>query len=171
MNGDAYECRHSARQSLGRSAFHSSFPVVASRQMTCCPPSWSSWRYSLPLNNTGVLCIPNWILNRPYRSWTLNFQTSLPLKSRHASSPVPTKNQTCLPSVDGDADDPFPSSPRAFARPLPTTFRQISLPSVPTHRATSWSRSSPLVRKMWSPQTHGVAPLIPGMGSFQSTFL
>src|SRR4029077_13130979 len=104
--------------------------------------------------------------NLPYRSWRLNFQTSVPLRSKQARSPLPTKNQTCLPSVEGEAEEPFPSSPRALPPALPRTFFHTTVPSVLTHSATRLSDSSPLVKKILSFQTHGVAPLMPGIGNF-----
>src|SRR5687768_8466310 len=114
--------------------------------------------------------MPNWRANRPYRSWASNFQTSLPSRSVQASSPLPVKNQTCLPSVDGDAVAPITSGFRLLPGAFPRGTFHNSLPAVLTHMATTAGPSS-LVRKMRSPQAHGVEAPFPGIGSFQSTFL
>src|SRR5262245_30169565 len=88
-----------------------------------------------------------------------------------ATSPLPTKNQTCLPSVDGDGEAVFPSSFFAARPPLPNGTRQISFPSVPMHMPTVAFVSSTEVRKILLPQTHGVELPSPGSLSFQRRFL
>ena len=65
---------------------------------------------------------------------------------------MPTKNQTCLPSVDGEARGVVPSSPRAWPPPLPSSFCHSSLPSVPTHS------SDELVLAVPAGQEDAVAP-------------
>ncbi len=77
--------------------------------------------------------------------------------------------QTWLPSVTGDGDAELPSSPRTALLPLPKVCRHNSLPEVDTPNRT---RSVPevLVTKIRSPQTTGVDPADPGMGSRQETF-
>src|SRR5262249_7739331 len=139
--------------------------------MTFCPLSCRSWKYRRPACSAGVVCIPYPSLKRPYRSWALNFHTSFPSKSKQATSPVPKKYQTCLPSVDGDGEALLPSSAfLAIPAPLLITFRHISFPSALTHIARSWFDASALVRKMRFPQTHGVELPIPGRGSFHTMF-
>src|SRR5262245_59688847 len=97
-------------------------------------------------------------------------QTSLPSKSKQASSPLPEKAKTCLPSVLGDAPEMVLPSSRICLYPpvVPTFFLHSSLPVVLTHSSASAPRSS-LVRKMRSPQTTCVAPHSPGSGSFHRT--
>jgi len=74
------------------------------------------------------------------------------------------------PSVIGDGDAEFPSSPRAFWLPCAISRRHCSLPSVPKHISKSL-RSSTVVRKIWSSQTTGVAPAGPGNSTRHATLL
>src|SRR6266545_5090646 len=97
----------------------------------------------------------------PSKSWQLSLPARLP----------PTYDQTCLPSVLHEAVASLAFS-GPFCEPpvLVSVFRHRSLPSVPTHKRTTSSPASE-VRKMRSPQTHGVDSPRPGMGHFQTTFL
>src|SRR5580700_9172125 len=95
-------------------------------------------------------------------------QTSLPEKSNAFRTPVPVITQTFFPSVTGDGDDIFcficlrSPSPRSF-------FQATAGPRRSTHHRYRLPRSATF-RKMWSPQTIGVAPLQAGRATFQAIF-
>src|SRR5258708_2151373 len=111
------------------------------------------------------------MISLPYRSWTLNFQTSLPLKSKQPRTPVPRKAQTCVPSVDGEGAAEFPSVDRALRFPFPISFFHKTSPAVLTQIKSSASSSSAgEVRKIRSPQTTGVEPARFGSGSRHARF-
>src|SRR5215813_4115281 len=95
-------------------------------------------------------------------------QTSLPEKSNAFSTPVPVITQTVVPSVTGEGDDMF--CLRIFTLPPPSGFFQAASPFVrSTHQRKRLSPSATL-RKTRSPQMIGVAPVQPGIASFQVTF-
>ena len=110
---------------------------------------------------------------RPY-AWRSFSQVRFPSRSWQASWPArlpPTYDQTCLPSVLHEAEASLALSGFPRSRPvLDSVFRHFSLPSLPRQSRTT---SSPAVevRKMRSPQMHGVDSPWPGMGNFQTTFL
>src|SRR5262249_40896354 len=93
----------------------------------------------------------------------------LPSRSKQAKSPEPTKAQTYLPSVLGEAEARLPSSVRARKRPEPSLRFHSSLPLVLMHTSTR-SLPSSLVRRRRSPQTTGVEPPMPGICKLQAMF-
>src|SRR3954462_1398259 len=100
--------------------------------------------------------------------------TCLPSTVKQASVPVLQNVHTCLPSVQHDAEASVTSAPPGFGyrfAPVPESFAfHCSLPSVPTHRATT-SLPSTEVTKILLPHTTGVQAPMPGILNFQTTFL
>src|SRR5215510_5956851 len=93
-------------------------------------------------------------------------QSSLPLKSKPLSMPVPVITYTLLPSVTGDGDDMF--CLRIFTLPPPSGFFQSTSPfDLSTHQRNRLSPSATF-RKMRSRQMIGVEPLQPGIEAFQT---
>src|SRR5829696_8733315 len=94
--------------------------------------------------------------------------SSLPLKSKPLSRPVPVITYTLRPSVTGEGDDMF--CLRIFTLPAPSGFFQRISPFVlSTHQSDKLSPSATF-RKMRSRQMIGVEPLRPGIATFQITF-
>ena len=91
------------------------------------------------------------------------------LRLMELESPVLTNAQTCFPSVEGEGEAEFPSSPRTTRLPLPRVRFQRTLPSVLMHRSTRFFPSAE-VRNIRSSHTTGVAPAGPGSSSRQRMF-
>src|SRR5262245_48828425 len=98
-------------------------------------------------------------------------QISVPLKSKALSMPVPVITHTVVPSVTGDGVDMFCFCSLTF--PPPSGLFQIGSPF---RRSTAHNSRLPdhiavaTLRKMWSPQMIGVAPLRLGSGIFHAMF-
>ena len=89
--------------------------------------------------------------------------TRLPSIVKQASAPLPAKAQTCLPSVEQEAEASDTSAPPGFGyrfAPVPDSFSfHFSWPSVPTQR--THVRAVHRGRKIRSPHTTGVRPRSP----------
>ena len=101
--------------------------------------------------------------------------TGLPSTVKQARLPLPAKAQTCLPSVEHDAEASDTSAPdglRYRFAPCSESFCfHFSLPSVPTHRAPRSVAVDRGDEDLVAPDARACTAPMPGILNFQTTFL